>query len=122
MGGCHALPPDGSETMIADQIFGVFGQGCEGGFPCVELRLEREDVLELAASMFADIVERQVTGIHAMDYALTRNAENCRCLCRSDSLVLGPGHCLIAKMAKRDLFMGCLVQDANTPHIIGGFE
>lgn len=49
--------------MVDDQVLRVLGKGVHGLLPGVELRLQRQHVLQSGAAVLADVAKRQVAAI-----------------------------------------------------------
>ncbi len=100
---------EGSNAIVLPEVLGVLGQRLHRRPLGVDPRLQREHVLQLRAAMLADISERQFADVHAMNNKRAGDAQDIRCIVRTEFLLLGDDSNPLAleEMAEDGLEQGC---------------
>src|SRR5262245_11329233 len=79
---------EGSNAIALPEVLGILSECLHCLLLSVDLRLQRQHVLELRAAMLADIAEREIADIHAMNDKGTGDAQDARRVVRAELLVL----------------------------------
>src|ERR1700732_5399862 len=80
---------ESSNVIALLEVLGIFGERLHRGLLGVDLCLQFQHVLQLRTTMFADIAERQIANVHAMNDERAGDAEDARRIVRAKFLVLG---------------------------------
>src|SRR5947207_9254329 len=80
---------DGSSAMAPPEVLGVLGERFHCGLLGLDPRLQCKYVLELCAAMLADIPERQVADVHAMNDQWSGNSQDVSRVVWTELLILG---------------------------------